>query len=86
VLGDGNIIFFIYVLQESIVYTIEHVVFARARVNQPPILLADEPCANDTLYSNIIPEVNQEAEQRDFTHNRDGFNEEREKNLTVSFT
>jgi hypothetical protein len=28
------------------------------------------------IYSNIIPELNQEAEQRVFTHNRDGFNEE----------
>ena len=79
-LGEGNIIFFIYVLQESIVYTIQHVAFARALVNQPSILLADEPCANfDTQYSNILPELNQEAEQRVLTDNRDGFHEEWKK-------
>ena len=42
-LGEGNIIFFIYVLQESIVYTVQCFAFEWALVNQPAIILADDP-------------------------------------------
>jgi ABC-type lipoprotein export system ATPase subunit len=61
VLGDGNIIFFIYVLQESIVYNVQCFAFEWALVNQPAIILADEPCADlEAQDSNIIPEHNLE--------------------------
>jgi hypothetical protein len=43
VLGEGNIIFFIYVLQESIVYTVQCFAFEWVLVNQPAIILADDP-------------------------------------------
>jgi ABC-type Na+ transport system ATPase subunit NatA len=70
VLGDSNIIFFINVLQKSIVYTVKYVAIARALVNQPSIILADDSCAFfDTQNSKIIPELNQEAEQRVITDN-----------------
>jgi ABC-type phosphate transport system ATPase subunit len=71
VLGDSNIIFFINVLQKSIVYNVKCVVIARALVNQPSIILADDPCAYfDTQNSKIIPELNPEAEQRYITDDR----------------
>jgi ABC-type phosphate/phosphonate transport system ATPase subunit len=65
VLGEGNIIFFIYVLKESIVYTVQCFAFEWALVNQPAIILADEPCADlDAQDSNIIPEHKLEDDPR----------------------
>ena len=72
-LGYGNIIFFIYVLQESIVYTIPMSLLPGHVSINPQFSLQMNPVL---IYSNIIPELNQEAEQRVFTHYRDGFNEE----------
>jgi len=63
VLGDSNIIFFINVLQESI-FTVRCVVFEGDFVNQPSIIIADEPDAVlDIWNSNIIPEYTLAAEQ-----------------------
>jgi hypothetical protein len=70
VLGDSNIIFFINVLQESI-FTVRCVVFEGAFVNQPSIIIADEPDpVLDTWNSNIIPEYTLPAEQSVKTENK----------------
>ncbi len=57
-LGEGNIIFFIYVLKESIVYTVQCFAFEWELVNQPAIILADDPRDLEAQNSNIIPEHN----------------------------
>ncbi len=71
-LGEGNIIFFIYVLQESI-YTVWCVAFGGALGNQHSIILADEPHTDlDSRNSDLIAEFNLEAKQSVKTDNSDG--------------